>query len=345
MSVSLFAVGAAVAAAFALGGVVALRLTGRRSHASHRSRDQPDPRGPDTRPRRGAPSPPLERMGAKAPPVGLAREDRDAVNRLALLHGPLERRSAMLALLMRRQPPGPLPIGRPAAQLAVWRREALALTTADRVLADVQALSDAARLPWFEKLLERTKAAPQPERDALVDSATRLLGAGGEPDRLERLYLQVTVLLLRPAPVLAMPSTEALRGAPSDADTDVELLHLPADLVGAVGVVTALVDGLAPRTWGWRAGVMSAWPEQWSGVGSTWPGDQRLADALARLRMLPLLLRPTLMRWWVGAAAGQCAPAQWPGDFRDALRLLSLALDCPRHPDIERFYVTLDGIK
>lgn len=318
------------------------------------------------RPGSTAASPPIPRMDSVTAPSRFAQEDRDAMARMALLHGPLERRSALLALLLPPHDGGPIPPGRHAAQLVAWRRESASLGTAERVLADVNALSLAIRLPWFETLLARTAEAPPAEHAALIDSAARVLQPGGGPTALERLTLQIIDLRLAARPHRPHASDAATNGAR-------ELKELGMVSVRHVAIVTALLSELLPEAggslgaavsplpsagparakaepdrqppigWRWYAEVMSEWSDRRGVLPCRRPEDAALADALAGLRGLPWMLRPLMMRLWVAAAAEQGPRDSWPRAFIDGLRLCSVALDCPMHPDVAAAYVELDS--
>lgn len=323
-----------------------------------------------------AASPPLPRMGSAGPVSATDREDRDAMGRLALLHGPLERRSALLALLLPTPAAGPVPPGRPAERLAAWRHETRGLASAERVLTDVQALTPAVRLPWIEKFLDRTAQAPKPEHSMLVEAASRVLQAGGGPSVLERLTLRVIELKLSAGSAGLRPADASRAGADLSGLDTASVRHVAAVagllselLQGAGAAPGAAPAAIPPQAneatadrpastvplpqdlsfplvgWRWYGAVMKQWSDGCAVMPRRCPEDAMLREALADLRALPWMTRPLILRLWLTSAGNLAPPAQWPRDFIDGLRLCSLILDCPMHPDIACAYAELDPSK
>src|SRR4029453_14450153 len=95
---------------------------------------------------------------------------RDAADRLSRLHGALELKSALLALI--------LPTTSQRATRA-FEIETEGARQAPGILMHVRNLPPAARLPWFDELLRRMALQPMPIRQELLQATRRGLGARG----------------------------------------------------------------------------------------------------------------------------------------------------------------------
>jgi len=101
-----------------------------------------------------------------------------AAKRFARVHGDLELKAALLALL--------LPAGSRRAERA-FVLETAEVRAAAELHAHSRNLSRAARLPWLECLAARMSLHPLPVRQALLQSARRLLSARGRWEPRDRL--------------------------------------------------------------------------------------------------------------------------------------------------------------
>ena len=101
-----------------------------------------------------------------------------AAKRFARVHGALELKAALLALL--------LPAGSRRAERA-FVLETAEVRAAAELHAHSRNLSRAARLPWLECLAARMSLHPLPVRQALLQSARRLLSARGRWEPRDRL--------------------------------------------------------------------------------------------------------------------------------------------------------------
>lgn len=281
---------------------------------------------------------PLTRMGAGATPGRLEREDRDAMNRFSLLHGPLERRTAVLALLLRQDLSGPALPGRPAARLSQWRREAAGLPSAERILLDARSLTSAAWLPWYEELIERTASAPRAEGTDLLDAAQRLCDAAGGPDVLDVLALQFMRVRLAGPALSPRPAMPGAAGEDRDAQ---DLRDLPALDLAHASVLTDLLASLAPAHWGWSEAVKQEWADRAPEFEPAPASRERAIQAVDALRRLHWTVRPQLSRLWVVAALRDSPSSAWPEGFADGLRLACRAIDTPLPEDVAARYAEL----
>lgn len=278
--------------------------------------------------------PASERPFVPAPPDDpdrLAREkEAEALRRLRARHGPGERRATVLALLME---PGN------AQELQAWRAEVESLSCARAVLADVQALTPAARLPALELMLRRCAGAPpaSPEwRRELLTAARRVMLVDGRIAPLDRLRWLAMRRLLDGAPAAAPPPGP---------HNSVEALFAPA------AVLTAFLAGLvdAPQAGAPQGGPEPAWYRlalQALATGQPLPPWQppdgaALSRALDALAPLAAMQRPRLAKAWLQAAQQQRGGAAPGGEAADALRLACLLLDTPLPGPVAALYLPL----
>src|ERR1700733_9385327 len=85
--------------------------------------------------------------------------EREALDRLSRVHGPVELHAALLALL--------LPLSPAAATNDVWYTETESVATATSLRQEVVALGGPARLPCYEQLLARMARQPLEARQNL----------------------------------------------------------------------------------------------------------------------------------------------------------------------------------
>jgi Zn-dependent protease with chaperone function len=296
---------------------------------------------PDTEPPPGAR--PAEPEGKAFVPLALqsptaGQDELDALGRLKFLQGPGERRAALLALLLT---PGS------AREKQAWREETEGVASAGRVRSDVQLLSFAARAPAFELLLDRSRPAPVPERQALVEAARRVMSADGlvRPiDRLRWLAMRHRLGETRP------PRAAAAAAADND------MTNLPLPMVDHIATMTAFLARLVPAAeaaaavgaagHAWYQAVMASWAGRYRDAGRDLPpcrppDADMLMHALWGVQELSWMLRPVLLRAWVDEA---CAMRETPAlreEAADALRLAALLLDAPLPPVLARHYLEL----
>ena len=248
-----------------------------------------------------------------------------ATKRLARVHGALELKAALLALL--------LPAGSRRAERA-FVLETAEVRAAAELHAQSRNLSRAARLPWLECLAARMSLHPLPVRQALLQSARRLMGARGRWEPRDRLLWMALRRGLGERPVVR------LRPAGDPCATP----WLPAE-GSAIACYTAFlarivsVDASRHRPDGtddldWMKAVLAAW--RLAAVDS--PDGEGLVHAVGVLQTLPILHRPLLTRAWVDAAV-VCGPRGTLDDATaDALRISCRLLDSPLPPALARHY-------
>ena len=259
------------------------------------------------------------------------QRERDALERIRHWHGPGERRTALLALLLT---PGS------DKELQAWRRECSGFTRAQAVLDDVGALTSAARLPVFERLLRHTARAPMVERRELVRAARRVMGADGQVRPLDRLkWLAMRHLLAGQVTAPVVPA----------ADND--MAHLSEHVAAVTAFLARIVDagdagsaaGLSESVW-YRAVIRVVLAD--AGI-PLWrsPDAHALAQAWTGLQRLHAMQRPVLLRAWVDAAV-QLVPGQrLAEDAADALRLAAVLLDTPSPKALADQYIEIPDDK
>jgi hypothetical protein len=217
-------------------------------------------------------------------------DEREALGRLRYAHGPLERRAALLALLLE---PGN------AAEAQAWEAVCAGLAGAERWRDAVARLGPRARLPVFEALLERACTAPAAERADLVETARGVMGVDGRVRPLD--LLRWLVLRERLAGTSAAPRAPRAAHPPAAlAGTSGELLaHAAFEVL--TGFLTRLlpeppeagVPGPAQLAWGERA--LEASPSAGLAASPS-AGDRRGAVPLAAAGHVPSAtgpIRPT----------------------------------------------------
>ena len=281
-------------------------------------------------------------------------DEQEAGHRLAHVGGPGELSAAILAML--------LPSGSKRA-LTAWRLETAGTATAEALRETVSALSGAARLPWFERLLGRMALQPGDARTALAQAARRLMGARGVARPIDRLHwLALRRGLGETAPLAARPHPVGGSDGPGGE------MWLESDVL-AVAAVTAFLSRLVPHA-GAEAGADAA-PhaddprgdgERWyDAVMTGWPSTatldippcrpppaEAMIEALHRLQTLSWMQRPQVLRAWLDAAllhgANDRLRTRAPrldDDAADALAMVCGLLDTPLPAALGRHYVTL----
>ncbi len=270
------------------------------------------------------PDPPDSDLGPHEPAPGSASTER-----LQHALGPGELRSGLLALL--------LPKGSHRAQ-ATWLKEIQPTPFAMQLHAEAKALTGAARLPWFELLLVRMAGQRLAERQALLESARRIISARGAVKPLDTLhYLVMRRRLGEKAPAAAPAGATA------------EFSRLPESDVHAIARYTAFLTRMVPADSAdgaagarWYADVMKRWRDRVDIAAQLpLPDTDGVVHALHAIATLPWMQRPVLMRDWVSAALAHSAPEGLSELSADALRLSATLLDTPLPPELARHYIDL----
>ena len=256
---------------------------------------------------------------------------RDAADRLGRLHGALELKATLLALL--------LPGGSQRA-LRAFDIETADIRPAQSLHEHVRNLGGGARLPWLEVLLTRMALQPLGLRQELLQATRRIMSARGTARPIDRLHW----LLMRRA--LGEPVASQPRPASGDVSE-----WLEPDLI-AIGTYSAFLsrmvpedadDGaIGPANKQWYAGVMESWQSAASLPGGELPSGEAAIRALATLQTLSLMQRPVLVRGWVGSAVKLSRHFQLTDSAADALRLTCSLLDTPMPPELARHFVAVE---
>ncbi|KQU78288.1 MULTISPECIES: M48 family metalloprotease [unclassified Rhizobacter] len=253
-------------------------------------------------------------------------DEREAIDRLARVHGPGEMRAVLLAL-----------IATPGSQRErrAWRDETKGLSTADALRDEVKKLSAAARLPWLEVLLGRIARAPLHDRQDVVEAARRVMAADGQVRPIDRLHW----LALRHRLGEARPPSPS-------AGTSNDVADLPESALLQVARLTAFLSRLVPdgeleTGTAWYQAVMKRWVRGAIVPAPELPDADEVAQALAVVQGLPWMLRPVLVRAWLEAALAASPLNRLSDGAADALRLAGLLLDSPMPPELARHYIEL----
>jgi hypothetical protein len=261
---------------------------------------------------------------------------RDAADRLSRLHGALELKATLLALL--------LPAGSHRAVRA-YEIETADIRPAVSLRAHVDSLPASARLPWLEVLLARMAAQPLGLRQELLQATRRVMSARGVARPVDRLHW----LAMRRA--LGEASLAQARGAaPGDVsewlETDLTAIaNYSAFLARMVPVESAVGDSgdgaVGKPGTEWYATVMEPWQGGALLPGCDPPSGEAAIRALATLQTLTMMQRPVLVRGWVVAAL-KVRPGVLTDSAADALRLSSILLDTPLPPELARHYPVVE---
>lgn len=267
-------------------------------------------------------------------PVPAATTQGGALERLASIHGPLQRRCALLALLAA---PGCEP------QWQAWERASVGVALAERIGVDVAGLSPGARLPVFEALLARYRLAPASEKRELLEHARRVIAAAGGVKPLESLRWLAMRHLLGEAP---QPATTAASKLPAAA--------LPAAALPAWSVFTAFLarsvpspaeeeGGISAMGWAWHDRVLAACAAGPPGqvAPRSVPHAEHLLPALRRLQMQSWALRPSMLGALVEALPTPPGVAGLEAPACEALRLAASLLDAPLPPPLAARFIEL----
>ena len=240
------------------------------------------------------------------------------------MHGALELKAALLALL--------LPAGSRRAERA-FDLEAAEVRAAAELHAQIRNLSPAARLPWLECLAARMSLHPLPVRQALLQSARRLLSARGRWSPRDRLLWMALRRGLGERPVVRLRPAGDTSAAP----------WLPHE-GSAIACYTAFLARTVPVGAGGhgRGGIELDWMRTvlapWQLAAVDPPDGEGLAHAVGVLQMLPMLHRPLLTRAWVDAAVAREPRGTLDDPTADALRITCRLLDSPLPPALASHY-------
>jgi hypothetical protein len=251
----------------------------------------------------------------------------DAASHLSRIQGPGELHAALLALLL---PEGSQRAGR------AWEIETEGQAGAAPILEAVRALPVAARLPWFETLLDRMLAQPLPVRQALMEATRRVMSARGLARPIDRLHYLAMRQKLGTRPAFA-----ARTGASEAVDLDDATVLAIATF--AAHVARMVPGGDEANSLAWFDAVTAPWKVRHLIGPLSAPSADELVPALQAMQAIGWMLRPVLVRDWVDAAIELSAHRKLGDEAADALRLCCLLLDTPRPPALERHFTSAPG--
>ena len=262
---------------------------------------------------------------------------RDGQARLRGLSEPAQWQAAVLALML-------APDSR--RERALWFEQTRGLADAERLLADVQALPQTHRLPWFETLARQLAPGPVELRHATVGAARRLMTADGMVSQMDQLRW-VALRHLLAGSAVAAPAAAESDLAELDDEHALKVCLYSAFLSHLVPAPELTLDltGLDSTSQTWYDSVVAPWRERFVLP----PRERHDIDATLRalrvLQAMPWLLRPVLVRKWFDAA---CALTDGPvlhPVAADALRLTCTLLDSPVPPELERQYIEVEAAR
>jgi len=253
---------------------------------------------------------------------------RDAADRLSRLHGALELKSALLALI--------LPLSSQRAMRA-FDIETEGARQAPIIRDHVKNLPPPARLPWLDELLKRMALQPLGIRQDLLQSTRRVMGARGVARPIDRLHW----LVMRRG-LGEKPSVSARAASAGDVSE-----WLDTDLL-AIASYTAFLSRMVPFERGdddddkaalaWYTMVLESWRGGVELPGCDPPSGEDMVRALSTLQSLSVMQLPMLPRGWVAAALKVSRRVTLSDAAADALRLSCALLDTPMPPELERHY-------
>jgi hypothetical protein len=273
--------------------------------------------------------------------AGAAALQRERMQRLRALRDADALDAAVLACLLT---PGS------ARDRAAWcglvakhdvQHEALAL-----VRDDVERLSPAQRLPWFEHFARLLARGPVARRQALIGAARRLLTADGVVSPMDQLrWIALRHLLAGSA--VAPPAALAQ-----------EFETLDGDQVHSICVYAGFLSTLVPTpeihfdptgygsvSQQWFDTVTAPWVDRTDLPARDGHDIDGALRALRELQAMPWLLRPMLVRTWFDAARALTDGPRLHAAAADALRLSCVLLDCPMPPELGQQYSEVDPPK
>ncbi len=256
---------------------------------------------------------------------------REAGARLSLVHGPVELRAALLALLV-------VPDSHRSQR--AWQIETVETPSVGPLLAHVRALTGATRLPWFDRLLERMARHSIEKRRELLQATRRVMGARGVVRPLDRLHWLAMRKGLGEATSQSV-RTDASAEVTEWLETDVVALETYSAFLARM-VPLEVRDGreVGPEGIAWYGQVIANWVPGDVQTPEPHVDSEKMATALHRLQTLSWMQRPIILRSWVQAAQ-KATVGRLADGSADALRLTCQLLDSPLPPELARHYVEL----
>jgi hypothetical protein len=264
--------------------------------------------------------------------------ERDAADRLTRLHGALELKATLLALLL---PPGS------HRAVRAYEIETADIRPAASLRAHVDCLPGGARPPWLELLLARMASQPIGLRQELLQATRRVMSARGVARPIDRLHW----LAMRRAlgePLVAQARSPTAGDVSEWLEPDlIAIANYSAFLARMVPVESAAGDSgesaVGKPGAEWYANVMEPWQGGALLPGCDPPSGEVAIRALNTLQSLTMMQRPVLVRGWVVAALNVHRKMALTDSAADALRLSSGLLDTPMPPELARHYPVIEA--
>lgn len=267
------------------------------------------------------------RVATPGAPAFDAMQEREALARLSCVHGPGELQAVILALMS--------PVDSGPSFLA-WSRETASSHDASLLRQDVTRLSEARRVPCLEAMLDRMRLCSKDDRRELLRASRRVMAVHSPLRPLDRLHWLLMRRKLGDRQPFPLPPQA--RNA---------LAELSRHMSGCVASVTAYLARMVPGPdahagLAWYAAVMMQLDHAGDVPPCKAPDGDALAHAFDEVEMLPLMLRPVLMRGWVDAALATSGRVRLYPMASDALRLVAGLLDSPLPPELSRHFHEVD---
>jgi hypothetical protein len=257
---------------------------------------------------------------------------RDAADRLARLHGALELKATLLALLL---PPGS------QRALRAFDIETAEIRPAQSLREHVRNLPGNARLPWLEELLKRMALQPLGLRQELLQATRRIMSARGLARPIDRLHW----LTMRRT--LGEPIVQPRAGGGGDVsewnERDLLAIARYSAFLARMVPVDAGDGAVGEAGLQWYASAIEPWQGGAALPACDPPSGEAAIKALATLQTLALMQRPVLVRGWVVGALKASRSAELADAAADALRLTCGLLDTPMPPELGRHYSAVDA--
>ncbi len=260
---------------------------------------------------------------------------REQLARLQALNEPAQWQAAVLGLMLT---PGS------TRERAAWYAECKGLADIDVLLADVLALPQSHRLPWFETFSRLLAPGSIERRHALVGAARRLLVADSMVTQMDQMRW-ITLRHLLGGSAVAPPAA-----------ADIDLVELDDAQASKVCLFSAFLSRLVPApeltldltgrespNEAWYVIAIAPWAERLELPPRERHDIDSTLRALRVLQALPWLLRPVLVRCWFDAARGLTDGPMLHPVAADALRLTCKLLDCPLPPELGRQYIEVEA--
>jgi hypothetical protein len=259
---------------------------------------------------------------------------RERLQRLRTLQAPDALDAAVLACLLT---PGS------AHDVPAWRALVARSDDLEGVREDIECLTPAQRLPWFEHFARALAHGPVPRRQALVGASRRLLTADGVVSPMDQLrWIALRHLLAGSA--VAPPAASAHEFETLDNDQVHSICVYAGFLSRLVPAPEITFDptGYGSVSQQWYDSVTAPWVDHADVPAREGYDIDAALRALRELQAMPWLLRPMLVRSWYDAARALTDGPSLHAAAADALRLSCVLLDSPAPPELGEQFSEVD---